>query len=216
MITRKKGTKKARDNDGIYKKECGCLIHEPNDTILINIKKGKKITSATLSRFYDLKLLSKKASYICRQCKDNVSKNNLSSNQCLEVPCLNNVTYSDVVSETLADVHPHTIKEKIDEDVNVLFKEKFCSSAENLRTYDPVKWMNERPKDLLDICNMNENDDQTAIWINKCIEQIYSVRHKRLVLPLAFKQNLLTYSLSNSKLLLNLTDAQELVDHIHN
>ena len=73
--------------------------------------------------------------------------------------------------------------------------------------YNPVKWMNERPKELvsflLDICNMNENDDQAAIWINKCIEQIYSVRHKRLVLPLAFKQNLLTYSLSNSKLLLN-------------
>ena len=170
-------------------------------------QKGKKITSATLSRFYDLKLISKKASYICKQCKENVSKNNLSSNQCLQVSDLNNVIYSDVVSETLGDVYPHTIKEKIDEDVNVLFKEKFCSSAENLRTYDPVKWMNERPKELvsflLDICNMNENDDQTAIWINKCIEQIYSVRRKRLVLPLAFKQNLLTYSLSNSKLLLN-------------
>ena len=50
---------------------------------------------------------------------------------------------------------------------------------------------------------MNENDDQTVIWINKCIEQIYSIRHKRLVLPLAFKQNLLTYLLSNSKLLLH-------------
>ena len=174
---------------------------------MINIKKGKKITSATLSRFYDLKLLGKKASYICKQCKDNVSKNNLFSNQCLQVPDLNNVTYSDVVSETLADVYPHTIKEKIDEDMNVLFKEKFCSSVENLRTYDPVKWMKERPKELvlflLDICNLNENDDQTAIWINKCIEQICSIRHKRLVLLLTFKQNLLTYSLSNSKLFLN-------------
>ena len=107
----------------------------------------------------------------------------------------------------MADVYPHTIKEKIDEDVSVLFKDNFYSSVENLRTYDPVKWMNERPKELVsflvDICSLNENDDQTAIWINKCIEQIYSVRHKRLVLPLAFKQNLLTYSLSNSKLLLN-------------
>ena len=117
------------------------------------------------------------------------------------------MTYSDVVSGTLADVYPHTIKEKIDEDVNVLFKEKLCSSAENLRTYDPVKWMNERPKELvlflLNISNLNENDNQTPIWINKCIEQIYSIRHKRLVLPLAFKQNLLTYLLSNSNLLLN-------------
>ena len=51
MITRKKGTKKAQDDDGRYKKECGCLIHERNDTKLINIKKGKKITSVTLSRF---------------------------------------------------------------------------------------------------------------------------------------------------------------------
>lgn len=42
--------------------------------------------------------------------------------------------------------------------------------------------------------------------INKCIEQIYSARHKRLVLPLYFKQKLLTYSLSNSKLLLNFND----------
>ena len=49
------------------------------------------------------------------------------------------MTYSDVVSETLADVYPHTIKEKIDEDANVLFKETFFSSVENLRTYDPVK-----------------------------------------------------------------------------
>ena len=80
MIIRKKGTKKARHDDGRYKKECGCLIHEPNDTTLINIKKGKKTTSATLSRFYE-------------QCKDNVSKNNVSSNQCLQVPDINNVTY---------------------------------------------------------------------------------------------------------------------------
>ena len=73
------------------------------------------------------------------------------------------MTYSDVVSGTLANVYPHTIKEKIDEDVNVLFKEKLCSSAENLRTYDPVQWMNERPKELvlflLDISNLNENDN---------------------------------------------------------
>ena len=157
---------------------------------MINIKKGKTITSATLSRFYE-------------QCRDNVSQNNLSSNQCLQVPDLNNVTYLDVASEILTNVYPHIIKEKIDEDVNVLFKDNFYFSVESLRTYDPVKWMNERPKELVDICNLNENDDQTAIWINKCIEQIYSVGHKRLVLPLAFKQNLLTYSLSNSKLLLN-------------
>ena len=163
MIIRKKGTKKARDDDGRYKKECGCLIHEPNDTTLINTKKGKKITSAILSRCYDLNLLSKKASYICKQCKDNVSKNNLCSNQGLQVPDLNNVTHShsNVVSETLADFYPHTTKEKIDEDVNVLFKGKFCSSVQNLRTYNSVKWMNERLKELvsflLDICNLNEN-----------------------------------------------------------
>ena len=117
---------------------------------MINIKKGKTITSATLSRFYE-------------QCRDNVSKNNLSSNQCLQVPDLNNVTYSDVASEILTNVYPHTIKEKIDEDVNVLFKDNFYSSVESLRTYDPVKWMNERPKELVsflvDICNLNENDD---------------------------------------------------------
>ena len=45
-----------------------------------------------------------------------------------------------------------------------------------------MKWMNERPKELvsflLDISNLNENDDQTAIWVNKCIEQIYSIKHK--------------------------------------
>ena len=73
------------------------------------------------------------------------------------------MTYSDVASEILTNVYPHTIKEKIDEDVNVLFKDNFYSSVESLRTYDPVKWMNERPKELVsflvDICNLNENDD---------------------------------------------------------
>ena len=88
-----------------------------------------------------------------------------------------------------------------------MFKETFCSSVESLRMYNPMKWMNERPDktvcNLFVICNLNANDNQTAIWINKCNKQIYSIRHKRLVLPLIFKQNLLTYSLSNSKLLLN-------------
>ena len=42
MITRMKGIKNARDDDGRCKKEYGCLIHEPDDTTLVNIKKGKK------------------------------------------------------------------------------------------------------------------------------------------------------------------------------
>ena len=38
----------------------------------------------------------------------------------------------------------------------------------------------------------------------QCIEQIYCCRNKFLVLPQSFRQNLVTYSLSNSKLLVNM------------
>lgn len=67
--------------------------------------------------------------------------------------------------------------------------------------------MNERPTELVnfleDIFKLNREDEHSVFLINKCIEQIYSARHRRLVLPLPFKQNLLAYSLSNSKLLLD-------------
>ena len=103
------------------------------------------------------------------------------------------------------------MEDVVDLDVKKVYKKKLCSNIENVISYDSKTWLKERPNQLVNLletlCKLDSNDNQSAFLIAKCIEQIYSCRNKHLILPNAFRQNLLTYSLSNSKLLVNFNAA---------
>ena len=50
------------------------------------------------------------------------------------------------------------------------------------------------------MCNL-DNSEHSHYLLAKLIEQIYNCRKRRLVLPLSFRENLITYQLSNNPLL---------------
>ena len=74
--------------------------------------------------------------------------------------------------------------------------------------YDGKIWLQKRPillrsflSTLLDLSPEQEEDVPQII---NCIEQLYSTRNKLLILPMSFRQNLLAYSLSGRKLIMNM------------
>ena len=207
MNTRSSFKGKKRTKTGTFAKKCGSLIHRQNESILIDIKHGEKISKAVLERLYK-QVLPRRASFICRECMDigkvyddkKTDKRTSSEDKDIQ-------TEQFVHTEEEENNEPTTLAQLIDQDVRILFREKFCSDAENITSYDAKNWLSERPKELVqllfNVTGLKDEEKDSAFYINKCIEQIYCARHERLVLLLAFKQNLLTYSLSNSKLLLN-------------
>ena len=74
--------------------------------------------------------------------------------------------------------------------------------------YNVVEWLNQRPKEVVELfsrlCQTSADDKSGAYKIAKAIEQVYGARSSRLVLPLSFRHNLMAYSLSGSKLLVQL------------
>ena len=211
MKPKSKSSKKYGNGKGKFEKKCGSKIHKQNKSMLLDTMRGKKLSRKALSKLYRSGKLSKKARYICKECKQTVLNEisqNIATRTATDQDMLNTSSSSKNSTVDSNDkCLTTTLKDKIDKDVNSIYKQKFCSSIENVKNYKCKYWLNERPDELVnflaEICKLNIEDEYSAFLINKCIEQIYSARHRRLVLPLAFKQNLLTYSLSNSKLLLN-------------
>ena len=93
-------------------------------------------------------------------------------------------------------------------DIAKLYKEKSCSSVEKVLTYCPKKWLENRPKPIVEcfakLCNQDPSSEIGSYSIAKAIEQTYNARYSMLVLPLSFRHNLVSYSLTGSKQLVKL------------
>ena len=92
-----------------------------------------------------------------------------------------------------------------------MFNTRPCKQMDLLTDYSAKSWLKERPEKLVSflsaICNLNSEEEFDAYKIASLIEQIYGCRNEKLVLPIFFCHNLLTYNLSNSKLLVNLNNS---------
>ena len=103
------------------------------------------------------------------------------------------------------------IIELMDNDIAQLYKKKSCSNVEKALTYCPIKWLEERPQLVVDcfsrLCKMEANSKPGAFWIAKSIEQVYKARNSRLVLPLHFRHNLISYTLTGSKQVVRLNSS---------
>ena len=95
----------------------------------------------------------------------------------------------------------------ISKDVALLFNIRPCKQMNVLTNYSAKLWLQERPEKLVSflsgICNVNSEEEFDAYKIASLIEQLYGCRNEKLVSPI----NLLTYNLSNSKLLVNLNNS---------
>ena len=85
---------------------------------------------------------------------------------------------------------------------------KNCNTT-SLLEYNPLLWLQERPVEFIqllkELCGIHGTlmDDKVSLLLAKVVEQIYAAQNSRLVLPLSLRENLLTYGVSNSKLLVN-------------
>ena len=94
----------------------------------------------------------------------------------------------------------------IAKDVTRLHNEKPCKDMDTVLTYDINNWLSELVKHLQELCNLDFSP-HSQYPLGKVIEQIYNCRNTRLILPLDFRENLITYKLSNNPFLFALNSS---------
>ena len=98
----------------------------------------------------------------------------------------------------------------ISKGVSKLYNERPCKDAETLLSCNITEWIKNRPinvvKHLQALCNLKDSKYENYLFA-KILEQLYNCRNSRLVLPLSFQENLVTYKCSNSSLLTALNSA---------
>ena len=188
---------------------------------LYDYRKSRKIKQSIINHLINTNLLSQRVKLVCQDCLDQVSEpiKSLSSAQVVNegfVP--ENHSMDDVnaaiPNEDITNISfssenhvSNDLEIIIAKDIAKLHRERACTNMEYLVQYKPQDWLKERPDELVKLisvlCNLNPEHKASAFMLAKCIEQMYCCRNKKLVLPIGFPNNLLTYSLSNSKLLVN-------------
>ena len=104
------------------------------------------------------------------------------------------------------------LSSRIQSDILKLYKMGATKQNEitKLMNHDPLKWLNNRPLELVHfLCNLCEIDvnatkEKKLNIISKIIELIYYCRNSKLVLPQHFTENLMCYALTNCKTYSNL------------
>ena len=95
----------------------------------------------------------------------------------------------------------------IKQDIAKLWQNKSCTKAVYLVNYKPSNWIKERPLPLIKLLekltNNTINNDHCCLRIAYLIDQLYSSRNDRLVLPFSFRHNILKYSFSHSRSLID-------------
>ena len=113
------------------------------------------------------------------------------------------------VSDQVSDIQSNEedlklLVTKIEEDVRSLYKERPCKDTKSVLNHDIAIWLSERPPALLShlrsLCKLDESTKSNFV-LATIIETIYKCHNKMLVLPLSFKENIVTYKLSNSSIL---------------
>ena len=95
----------------------------------------------------------------------------------------------------------------LSEDIGNLAAQKNKCSIDSLQEYDAKTWLRVRQKDLVTLlrylCTITDFDltEKPTLYflLAKLVEQIYECRNPKLVLPVAFQHNFLTYCLTHSK-----------------
>ena len=93
---------------------------------------------------------------------------------------------------------------EIEKDIRFLYKQKPCKDAESLIGYDLREWLAKRPPTLIShlkkLCHLGD-DTKSCFLLAHMVENMYNCRNARLVLPLSFRENIVTYKISNSAVL---------------
>ena len=93
-------------------------------------------------------------------------------------------------------------------------KEEDSISFDGLSSFDPCNWLGQRPFDLVPlICNLcgyslpAENLPKPVLMkVVKIIKIIYGARNSRIVLPLSFYENVVTFTQTRNKKLIKINN----------
>ncbi len=133
----------------------------------------------------------------------------ISSKGDIEDPFNLSNTEKEFDTKTEEERYIKKISDEIVHEVRELYKNKNSASIDNLLSYDSKKWLDDRPQSLVyflsRLYNISKTDlideSKWTFFIARIVELIYSATNARILLPIAFSENLQTYSLWHSKLL---------------
>ena len=211
------------------RRECKCSLHSPNDSRTHDVKTGRKCPKRFIDRLIEKGYFTSKRRFICQECLDRYGsdvhnaglsyggtsppKYDLNITNHAEMPQspLSLVSIDNEANETNSGINPEHIDEfmaKLDtliaSDVTTLHQKRPCKDPNEVLLYNLNTWIRDRPKELVShlqkICNL-DNSPASQYQLARLIEQIYKSQNSRLVLPLAFREGLITYKMSNSSLL---------------
>ena len=93
------------------------------------------------------------------------------------------------------------LNEQISQDTTFLYHERPCKDMNSLLNHSIDEWLGKRPVDLKKhlklLCGLDYSK-KSKFLLAKMIEQIYACRNSKLVLPLAFRENVVSYKIANS------------------
>ena len=196
-----------RDHRGRFVKVCGSFIHSENSSSLINLESKKKITLSDYNYLLANNILPKQATYIRQKCVE-IGTSERKSKKTEQLNKKSDETESDDYDKFLITCC------QIGKDLNTLISPDIVNCYNQPRKtreitelidHKPIKWLVERPPELVhmiaNLCgiDLNTASDKKLSVVSKIIELVYFCRNSKLVLPQHFLENLLNYSLTNSK-----------------
>lgn len=211
--------------NGQYSRECGAVFHTENNSKLIHLRIGKKLKKSVIESLIQKNIITKSTTFICSNCVSRFENSSFNQPVTLnsDIPLSNDEhaaesSTSDILSKdeqkpTISSSHNLDEVENLDvqirSDVSTLYKDANKCNISKLLLYKPGEWLKDRPDYLVqlvkDLCGFSGEAEanQFGFEIAKIVELIYGCRNSKLVLPLSFQENILTYSCSHSKQLLS-------------
>lgn len=214
-------------SQSIFLKKCGCVAHIKNSSLLHNVITGKKIRKSDIEYLVKQKLFSR-GKYLCQNCIDsfcnNLDKqpNTSASNKRCGEHCIKEMHQRPAIpvnqkEEKSSDENPldllySNLSKLVVEDVKVLYKSQgLLKDVNYLTSFNAINWSKERPSDLVkflsSLLNLDPDNIKDAFLIAQIIDNMYGTQNQKLILPLSFQRNLLTYTLSHSRLLVDFSGA---------
>lgn len=102
------------------------------------------------------------------------------------------------------------INSAIETDIAFLYKKRPCRDQSTLLDYNCDEWIQQRPKLIIDhirkLCNSSHSEKDNYL-LARMVENIYNCRNKRFLLPVSFRENLVSFKLSKSNAVVSLNNA---------
>ena len=200
---------------GRFTKSCGSLIHskESDENNLKDIKGVKpRVKQTDILKLLSLNIITTDTKCICITCLEKALPDYYQSK-----PEQSNEPNCDEPTDKLSAPKEYTqlidsICCQIKTDISNIYTNcEGYNDLNQLRHLSPEIILKQRPENLVklifSLCGISSaekrKDEKDYLIIAKIIELIYGVRNSRLVMPVSFCENIITYTATHSKKLVN-------------